>query len=300
MTRPERAGRTPSTLSSRSLVLALVDERGTLRAADAFDVGAALGCTVHQIRLVLSRLVDEGLLTSVGRGRHAVLTATDRHEHLHGPEPEWLAAAFRQDDGDDPWDGRWRTISFTLGEDRRVQRHELRDALVSLGAASLMPGVYVHGADWSHWLDETIERLGVRDAVVTAEITAWTVHGRSDPREIAAHLWPLSDTADGYRAFLERHGPVGATSAIDDPTAALAEAVEAVADFERCIRNDPLLPYELLPDDWPGRAARDLLVDIALRLRAARERTGLPRLFVRYDELIVGRGASRPSAAVTH
>jgi DNA-binding transcriptional regulator PaaX len=131
---------TDNHISSRSLVLALVDTEGALRARDAFDVGEALGFTPNQIRLTLARLVDDGLLTSTGRGRHAVLLTTDRHERLHGPEPEWLASAFRQDAGHAPWDGIWRTASFTLGEDRKRERNALREVLVGMGAAALMPG----------------------------------------------------------------------------------------------------------------------------------------------------------------
>ena len=287
-------GRPASAWSSRSLVLALVGSDGLLRASDAFDVGAALGYTVHQIRLVLARLVDEGLLASVGRGRDAVFTTTERHDHVHGPEPEWLEIAFRQDDGEAPWDGMWRTISFTLGEDRKSQRNELREAVTALGAALVMPGLYVHASDWTPWLDDAIERLEVRDAVVTSEISRWTVRGLEAPRAIAAHLWPLHEIADGYTGFVTRHESSARLAVDHDEVPSLAEAVRAVADFERCIRNDPLLPYELLPEDWPGRRAREILVDIAAQLRTARAQAGLPGLFARYDAAI-----SRRVAAVT-
>jgi DNA-binding transcriptional regulator PaaX len=32
-----------------------------------------------------------------------------------------------------------------------------------------------------------------------------------------------------------------------------------VVAFDECARPDPLLPPELLPPDWPGKEARDLL-----------------------------------------
>ena len=36
----------------------------------------------------------------------------------------------------------------------------------------------------------------------------------------------------------------------------------AVVDFQSCFHVDPLLPPELLPRPWPGRAARELLAEI--------------------------------------
>jgi phenylacetic acid degradation operon negative regulatory protein len=284
---------TDNHISSRSLVLALVDTEGALRARDAFDVGEALGFTPNQIRLTLSRLVDDGLLTSTGRGRQAVLLTTDRHERLHGPEPEWLASAFRQDAGHAPWDGIWRTASFTLGEDRKRERNALREVLVGMGAAALMPGFYVHAVDWNPWLEPAIDHLAVADAVVVSEIERWTVHGLTEPRAIAAHLWPLDRIAESYRAFIERFSSVPSPSG--DPTAILARAVDSASAFEFCIRQDPLLPPELLPDDWPGRGARSILIDAANLVHTGRTGLGTPRLFTRFDRVI----ASHRSASAT-
>jgi phenylacetic acid degradation operon negative regulatory protein len=277
-------------MSSRSLVLGLVDTEGALRASDAFDVGEALGFTTNQIRLVLARLVDDGLLTSSGRGRHAVLMTTDRHELLYGPEPEWLAFAFRQDAGLAEWDGTWRTASFTLGEDRKRERNALREVLVGMGATPLMPGLYVHAVDWGPWIDPAVEQLAVADAVVLSEIRTWTVHGLTDPREIAAHLWPLEGIAASYRNFVARFSAMSGTTA--GPVADLALAIGVVTAFESCIRQDPLLPPELLPSDWPGAAARSILIDVATQVRAGRARVGTPRLFARYDRVMASAGVA--------
>ena len=56
--------------------------------------------------------------------------------------------------------------------------------------------------------------------------------------------------------------------------------------FQACFEADPLLPPELLPRPWPGRAARALLVASrrrALGLRGAQDR---PALFRAFDDLV--------------
>ena len=66
----------------------------------------------------------------------------------------------------------------------------------------------------------------------------------------------------------------------------MAGTLTATVDFQSIFNDDPLLPPELLPRPWPGRAARDLLLRTrrqALQLRTTSTR---PALFRVYDELI--------------
>ena len=53
-----------------------------------------------------------------------------------------------------------------------------------------------------------------------------------------------------------------------------------------CFNDDPLLPPELLPRPWPGRAARDLLRRSRRLALAAREAGGRPALFRLFDDAV--------------
>ena len=55
------------------------------------------------------------------------------------------------------------------------------------------------------------------------------------------------------------------------------------------LHRDPLLPPELLPNDWPGAAARSVLIDVAAQVRIARTGVGRPRLFARYDRVMASQ-----------
>jgi phenylacetic acid degradation operon negative regulatory protein len=66
----------------------------------------------------------------------------------------------------------------------------------------------------------------------------------------------------------------------------LPGALAVTVEFGSVFADDPLLPPELLPRPWPGRAARELLVRsrrLALRLRELHNR---PALFRSFDDLI--------------
>ncbi len=69
-----------SSFRSTTFVTETVQPDGALLAPEVYDVGGALGFTTHWSVLCFARLVADGLVTQVGRGRKAVLRATTRHE----------------------------------------------------------------------------------------------------------------------------------------------------------------------------------------------------------------------------
>ncbi len=255
---------------------------GSLVASELYDVGATVGFTVHQIRLCLARLVREGAFEQHGRGRKAVLVETELRQLYSGPEPGFLLMSYRQDAGIERWDGRWHLAGFSIDEERRSVRNELRNIIVALGGAPLMGGMYVHTFDWDDLLRSSAVELGIADRLVLATVERIDVGGISDPVDVVHALWPIEELAERYRAFVDRYESVD-HGAGGDVTAALALAVSLSAAFEACIRADPLLPAELLGNDWPGREARRILLRSARAIGSMRREVGAPALFSRYD-----------------
>jgi phenylacetic acid degradation operon negative regulatory protein len=135
------------------------------------------------------------------------------------------------------------------------------------------------------------DRLGVADLVTTASTDDLDVGGERDPRELAPRLWAIDELAARYRALvddwsfvLDSLADLRARKERLPDTAFLPGALAMAVAFQDVFDDDPLLPPELLPRPWPGRAARDLLVRsrrLALALRAAH---GRPALFHLFDE----------------
>lgn len=277
------------TLSSRALVLGMVDADGTIRAAELYGVAEACGFTIHQIRLCLARLVHEGLFVQEGRGRKAVLRATAKGTRQLDSEPEFLRLAWMHSAGFVDWDGIWHLVGFTVEEERRQARNSLREYLVGvLGGAPLAGGLYVSANDWDDLVRGTAEELGVGDRVFLAQSTHLEVGGRSDPREIARELWDLDQVGGAWRDFIETY-----RDQVDldddeaaDPLEALADAVKLISDFDRIIHTDPLLPPALQPADWPGTEALQVLVRGTDRIRSIQEERKLPAVFRRFDAVM--------------
>lgn len=137
------------------------------------------------------------------------------------------------------------------------------------------------------------ERADVLGLVTLASSDDLHVGGVSGARPLAQALWPIDELAARYERFVAQFADVvpllqGLRSRherIADRDF-LPGAMQMVTAFNECFIDDPLLPPELLPRPWPGRAARELLVTsrrMALRIRAVHER---PALFRAFDDLI--------------
>lgn len=277
-------------IPTRVLVLGMVHDDGTLSPAEIAPVAEACGQSTEQVRSCLRRLVAEGLLQRTSSSP-AQFAATESGLRALGADRTRMAYA--QDLAGRGWDRRWRLVAFAVPEDRRSARDTLRDRLVALGGASVQGGLYVSPHPWHDDVMEATKLLDVVDHVSFAVSDELAVGSVSDPRELASRLWPLEDLALQYTDFVDHFAEVPkALTAMRArrerlPDAAFLPGALAMAvEFQRVFERDPLLPPELLPRPWPGRAARELLLKSRRLALLLRQSPGRPALFHLYDEIL--------------
>jgi phenylacetic acid degradation operon negative regulatory protein len=153
--------------------------------------------------------------------------------------------------------------------------------------------LYVSPHRWDKDVASEAERLGVTDLVTQASTDDLDVGGVSDPRELARRLWPIQEIEARYREFVAKYNSVPeALEAMRTRREKLADAVflpgalSVTVEFSQIFADDPLLPPELLPRPWPGRAARDLLMRSRRLALLLREQHNRPALFRSFDDLI--------------
>jgi len=280
-------------IPTRLLMFGVARHDGAIPAADAFAVAEACGRSPEQVRSCLRRLVGEGLFERDGVGQRAVYRPTDDGLRALAGFGGRALQAHAQDAENDPWDGRWHLVAFAVPEARRTARDTLRDHLGLLGGAAVHNGLYVSPHPWDKDVVATAAELGVTEHVTLATTTELVVGGETEPAALAARLWPLDDLAGRYQAFVDRwsvvvdllEGMQRDDEQLADSTF-LPGALAMALAYRACFDADPLLPAELLPQPWPGRAARELLIHsrrLALRIRAA---GGLPTLFGTFHDLV--------------
>ena len=169
-----------------------------------------------------------------------------------------LARQRRQDDAIDPrlrkWDGTWTTLVITsVGTDART-RAALRTTLQDKRFGELREGVWLRPDNLD--VDLTADVLG--------RVRVLHVQRRRARRARRPTVGPAGmgcASATDYSTKWQR------------PTDIPGRFVAAAA-MVRHLLTDPVLPDELLPDDWPGDALRTAYTNFAAELaRAARTTT---------------------------
>lgn len=279
-------------IPTRTLVLGMAHEDGSIHAAEVYPVAEACTLSGEQVRSCLRRLVNEGLFTRHGEGRDAVYQATADGLRVLESAVDRTRRAYAQDAAGRGWDRLWRLVAFAIPETKRAARDGFRDVLLELGGAPIQNGLYVSPNDWTREVREAAERLDVLEHVTLAATDDLEVGGERDPRTLASRLWPLDELAELYQDFIDLYS--GIPEALEEMRRAKQRLTEADflpgalyigLRFQECFNRDPLLPPELLPRPWPGREARDLLIRSRRLGVLVREAHDKPRLFSFYDAI---------------
>jgi phenylacetic acid degradation operon negative regulatory protein len=234
--------KSPARMTARSVVLSVMlgahpawaSAAELIRLTGDFDIKEAT------LRVALTRMVSAGDLVRSADGYRL----SDR----------LLARQRRQDDAMRPqlrpWRGSWTTLIVTsVGTDART-RATLRTTLQHKRFGELREGVWMRPDNLELELDSE-----VRDRVRILR-----AHD-DNSAELAGQLWDLRSWAHtGQRLLDEMAG------AVDVP-----ERFVTAAAMVRHILTDPVLPEELLPEDWPGMRLRAAYNDFAAELLSRRD-----------------------------
>ncbi|MFB7723231.1 PaaX family transcriptional regulator C-terminal domain-containing protein [Nocardia sp. NPDC056100] len=288
-------------IPTRTLVESMIRQDSTIDAGELYAVANTLGMTDQQVRLCIKRLVAEGQFTHEGRGRKAVLYATDRTRGALEPDIEFLRYMYRQDRGVEPWDGHWRLAAFGIPETARQARDAMRDTIVRLGGAPIQGGLYVSANPWEDRIAAAAAELGVTEYLTLLSTTDLLIGGTRTPRALAERLWPLDRLAAGHRRLLEvaqRILRALRAATPPTPTQRLTLQIELGTEFTRALDPDPLLPPELLPRGWVGAQARAAVAACWAEL-ARTETPNATRVFQWYYDVTAEVLREQPARAST-
>lgn len=204
------------------------------------------------VRQAVSRMSRHGWLASRRSGNRAFYAVTERGRRriaqlsprIYGPVIEW--------------DGRWRLLTYTVGERQRDGRDRLRKELIVLGWAPLSASTWISPNDTLEASREVARASGIAAAV---HLFSGDYRGPLGDRELVARCWDLGSIAEAYCEFVARYAPRLAAErerATLDDAAAFVERLWLVHDYRKFAYLDPGLPSELVPAHWPGTRAAAL------------------------------------------
>lgn len=251
----------PQSVSSQNILVTLVADfdfahAGAVPSAAIVDVLGDFGITSAGARIALSRVARSGRLEQVRNGRQTSYKVNpsgldDREQRLRtyvgfGAEPT-------------RWDGKWTVVTFSIPEEVRGLRPKLRRELERLRFAPLTDAVWVQPRDHAARIIEIGDDLDVSLAVMRATFES---PERSGLYPLGA--FPLDEIRtlyDQYRRTFEPWLSLVRANRVDAHHALVLRA-NVLASWRHIALTDPDLPRELLPDDWPQSAVRDIFVEL--------------------------------------
>jgi phenylacetic acid degradation operon negative regulatory protein len=203
-----------------------------------------LGLKEPAARATLTRMGRTGLLDVARTGRRTAHTLTARAVGIVDEEAAWLDAFGLVEQ---PWDGLWSVLAFSIPEAERSLRHLARSRLRWLGFAPLYDGVWVSPRDAAGRALAQLRELGVKDVTsMRAQLETSIVGGPQS-------AWDLAETAEEYRLFASTIAP--ASGPVEDADA-FRERMRIMLGWQAFRELDTGIPSELLPEDWPRIATR--------------------------------------------
>ncbi len=223
-----------------------------------------LGAQSRSIRTVVQRLTQTGWFDTerTGRESHYRLTPLARRELQRGD-----ARIFHHEQP--KWDGRWHLIRVTADV---ASRDTIGRNLTWLGFGQFAPTIWI-----CPWNRISAGRAVIADVAENATSVALSrIHiAANDVSEIVASCWNLDAIEAADRKFVTELKRILSRWRRQPPSAHhnARLLLSLDASFIAMLRRDPGLPTELLPDEWPGSAARKLFEEARSAL-VPRDRTG--------------------------
>ncbi|MBI4127888.1 MAG: CRISPR-associated endonuclease Cas2 [Parcubacteria group bacterium] len=148
-----------------------------------------------------------------------------------------------------PWDRRWRILIYDVPEEDRKMRDAFRYVLKHYGYGSLQASVFLTPYQEAiEAIDPYLRRLALRGYVLVADTQSATSIQGIHPRKLAFSVWHLRRLNARYRQFLDEFGNTNSGS----------HPIVVATAYWNILRDDPQLPFELLPSGWQGEEAHRL------------------------------------------
>lgn len=156
------------------------------------------------------------------------------------------------------WDGKWRMLIYSIPEEKRSIRDELRKELVWSGFGALSFSCYISPNPLEEQVYHLIKRYDIEPYV---DFFISEYDGPHTAQDLVQRCWNLSDINDKYQRFMDMYSQ----KFIIDRTKiekgemqdgeCFVERTKLIHEYRKFLFVDPGLPDALLPQDWLGEHA---------------------------------------------
>lgn len=221
------------------------------------------GHSSQSVRATISRMSRQGWLKSRKEGNKSYYSMTKQ-----GMDRLEEAAKRIYKLHSEPWDGKWRILIYTIPEEVRHIRDDLRKELVWSGFGMLTNGCWVTPLDLNKQVESILNRYGTGEFV---DLFESSYAGPKENEDLVNKCWNLQEINSRYRAFIDVYlekfklhqqlESEGGPQETVQENECFVERAKLVHEYRKFLFYDPGLPEELLPKDWLGFEAAKLFRD---------------------------------------
>jgi phenylacetic acid degradation operon negative regulatory protein len=205
------------------------------------------------VRVAVSRMVKQGWIQSEKQGNKSYYFLTDR-----GVQRMDEAANRIYKMKPNEWDGKWRILMYTIPEDKRQLRDDLRKELLWSGFGSFSSGCWISPNDLEKQINRLIEKYDINEYV---DFFISEYKGPKENQSLVEKSWHLEEIENKYEEFIEKyskqfivHQSIISRGEMSDADC-FVERTNLVHEYRKFLFIDPGLPKELLPSKWNGNHA---------------------------------------------
>lgn len=138
------------------------------------------------------------------------------------------------------WDGKWLFVSFSIPESERAKRDKFRTFLESIGFRLFAKGLWVTPIDLKQEIDHFASLNGLAGRYILIES-----NDVSGLEEVSIYsIWDFDKSRKMYESFIEETASFSKKSD-------LFEIKKMIFKYAMILNNEPRVPIELFPKDWP-------------------------------------------------
>lgn len=141
------------------------------------------------------------------------------------------------------WDGKMHLVTYDIPETHRDDRWSLREYLRAIGCGTLQESVWITPYNPIDTLRDFIEERNLKGNVIVSDMGKDGSIGEENIRVMIVRVYKLEAINDRYGSWLEAADDHGEIDHL------------AVVQYLAILKDDPQLPFVLLPPWWKGEKA---------------------------------------------
>lgn len=140
------------------------------------------------------------------------------------------------------WDGKWRTLAFSIPENQRSKRDKFRREIDGLGLKQFLNTFWITPIDLVSQINQIATKLEISDSIFISE----TEKIFNKTNEDLLKSWDFDKYRAVYNAFIVEADEIIKSTG---PNKYLLKKM--IFKYAMILNNQPRLPIELMPKDWP-------------------------------------------------